>query len=207
MPLDGAPLGHSLQPVHALCVAVHDGAGLSTAEIGYVTSISLVTQMISSVLSGPLADKLGRRLCTFIVDTIAWTIPAILWVFAQNYAWFIIAALITDCGADHEQLGAPPDRGLHDELVVRLLLADPADGPARRVLRAAFKAGGGYLRPGADDAGAVRVRRRLDDAQVRHPVPRGHRDRDGPKAHGGDEASVRLASGSGPVGRVPPDGP
>ena len=69
------------------------GLGLTTAEIGYVTSISLVIQIIAAVLSGPLADKMGRRLCTYVVDVIAWTIPTLLWAFSQNYIWFVVAAL------------------------------------------------------------------------------------------------------------------
>jgi MFS family permease len=69
------------------------GLGLTTAEIGYVTSISLVIQIIAAVLSGPLADKMGRRLCTYVIDVIAWTIPTILWAFSQNYVWFVVAAL------------------------------------------------------------------------------------------------------------------
>lgn len=69
------------------------GLGLTTAEIGYVTSISLAIQIVAAILSGPLSDKMGRRMCTFVVDLIAWTIPMILWAFSQNYAWFVVAAL------------------------------------------------------------------------------------------------------------------
>ncbi len=69
------------------------GLGLTTAEIGYVTSISLIIQIIAAVLSGPLADKMGRRLCTYVIDVIAWTIPTLLWALSQNYVWFVVAAL------------------------------------------------------------------------------------------------------------------
>jgi MFS family permease len=68
--------------------------GLTPAEIGYVTSISLAVQIIASVLSGALSDKLGRRRCTLIFDLIAWTIPELLWAFSQNFVWFVAAALL-----------------------------------------------------------------------------------------------------------------
>ena len=35
--------------------------GMTPADIGLITSVTLVSQMISAILSGVLADKLGRR--------------------------------------------------------------------------------------------------------------------------------------------------
>ena len=67
--------------------------GMTPADIGLVTSITLVSQMISSVLSGVLADKLGRRWCTVIFDCLSWSVPEILWALSQNMTWFVVAAL------------------------------------------------------------------------------------------------------------------
>ena len=67
--------------------------GMSYAEIGYITSITMASQMVFAVLSGVLTDKLGRRLCTVIFDTLGWSIPELLWMFSQNFTWFAVAAL------------------------------------------------------------------------------------------------------------------
>lgn len=67
--------------------------GLTPADIGYVTSIGLVTQMIFSLFSGVLTDKLGRRLSTVIFDCMAWSVPEFLWMISQDFRWFAAAAL------------------------------------------------------------------------------------------------------------------
>ena len=96
------------------------GLGLTTAEIGYATSLSMVIQIFASVISGPLADKWGRRLCTFVVDVIAWTIPTILWAFAQNFTWFVAAALVNGLWrTTMNSWGLLLTEGSDDELVVR----------------------------------------------------------------------------------------
>ena len=67
--------------------------GMSPTLIGIVSSIFLASQMIWALLSGVLTDKLGRRLTTLIFDTLAWSVPALLWMFAQDYRWFLVAAV------------------------------------------------------------------------------------------------------------------
>ena len=67
--------------------------GLSLAQIGYISSITLTVQVVSSLLSGVIGDKMGRRLSTLIFDCISWGIPVILWSAARSYAWFVAAAL------------------------------------------------------------------------------------------------------------------
>ena len=66
--------------------------GMSYAEIGYVTSITMASQMIFAVLSGVLCDKMGRRRCTLVFDVLSWSVPELLWMFSQNFAWFAVAA-------------------------------------------------------------------------------------------------------------------
>ncbi len=96
------------------------GLGLTSAEIGYVTSISLVMQIFAAVLSGPLADKMGRRLCTLVVDLLAWTVPTILWTFSQNYLWFVAAALFNGLWrTTANSWGLLLIEGSDDELVMR----------------------------------------------------------------------------------------
>lgn len=96
------------------------GLGLTSAEIGYVTSISLVMQIFAAVLSGPLADKMGRRRCTLVIDLLAWTVPTILWTFSQNYLWFVAAALFNGLWrTTANSWGLLLIEGSDDELVMR----------------------------------------------------------------------------------------
>lgn len=67
--------------------------GLSLAEIGLVSSLGLAVQIIASLLSGVIADKMGRRLTTFVFDMISWGIPVFLWSVAQSFEWFVAAAM------------------------------------------------------------------------------------------------------------------
>ena len=67
--------------------------GVSDAQIGIVLSIGMVIQVIAAILSGAITDKFGRRWTTMVVDLIAWSIPCLIWIFAQNHIWFYIAAV------------------------------------------------------------------------------------------------------------------
>lgn len=80
--------------LYAPFVSVYMAAlGMTPVQIGFVTTVFFASQMVFALLSGPLTDKLGRRKCTLIFDCISWSIPTFLWMCAQNYAWFIVAAL------------------------------------------------------------------------------------------------------------------
>ena len=67
--------------------------GLSDRQIGLVTSIGMGCQILTALLSGAITDKFGRRLTTFFSDLISWSIPALILAFAQNF-WFFLAAAI-----------------------------------------------------------------------------------------------------------------
>ena len=68
--------------------------GCSQTQIGLITSVGLVLQMVFSFLGGYITDRLGRRKTTLIFDIISWSIPTLLWAFAQNYHYFLIAAAL-----------------------------------------------------------------------------------------------------------------
>ena len=68
--------------------------GLNDSQIGLIVSIGLVLQIVSSLMGGVVTDKLGRRLTTFIFDMISWSIPCLIWAVAQNFTYFVIAAVI-----------------------------------------------------------------------------------------------------------------
>lgn len=67
--------------------------GLTYADLGYITSITMAAQMIFAVLSGVLCDKMGRRRCTLVFDVLSWSVPELLWMLSQNFTWFAVAAL------------------------------------------------------------------------------------------------------------------
>lgn len=70
------------------------GLRLTPTIIGVIATIALVSQVVWSLLGGVLTDKFGRRLTTLVFDTIAWIIPSFLWMIAQDYRYFIVAAIL-----------------------------------------------------------------------------------------------------------------
>lgn len=69
--------------------------GLDDEKIGLIISIGLVCQIITSSLSGVITDKFGRKRTTFISDLLSWSVPVLIWAFAQNFTYFLIAAVIS----------------------------------------------------------------------------------------------------------------
>lgn len=67
--------------------------GITYAEIGYITSILMISQMVFSVLSGVIVDKMGRRKSTLIFDVLSWSVPELLWMCSQNFMWYAVAAV------------------------------------------------------------------------------------------------------------------
>jgi len=67
--------------------------GVKDKQIGLLLSIGMILQVIASIFGGIATDKLGRRKCTFIFDILSWSIPTFIWMFSQNFWWFLIAAI------------------------------------------------------------------------------------------------------------------
>lgn len=74
--------------VYMLALGVHD------EQIGLLATIAVLSQVVFGLLSGVITDKLGRRLTTAIFDIVAWSIPCLIWAFAQNFWYFLVAAVI-----------------------------------------------------------------------------------------------------------------
>jgi DHA1 family tetracycline resistance protein-like MFS transporter len=68
--------------------------GMNDAQIGLITSIGLVFQVLWALLSGAITDKLGRKRTTLITDLITWSVPTIIWAVSQNFTYFLVAAII-----------------------------------------------------------------------------------------------------------------
>jgi len=67
--------------------------GLSDTDIGLLVSVGFFLQMITAFLGGVLSDKFGRRRTTVIADLLAWSVPTAIWAFAQDFRWFLVAAI------------------------------------------------------------------------------------------------------------------
>jgi len=67
--------------------------GVEDANIGILVAVGMIVQMVASVFSGVLTDKFGRRKTNLVWDHLAWTVPCLIWAFAQDFRWFLAAAL------------------------------------------------------------------------------------------------------------------
>ena len=68
--------------------------GVLDVQIGLLLALGRLVQVFTALLGGVVTDKYGRKLVTFIGDSLAWSIPVLIWAFAQNFWWFLVAALI-----------------------------------------------------------------------------------------------------------------
>lgn len=67
--------------------------GLTPVQIGLIASLNMLSQMVSSLFGGVLADKFGRRQTLAFFDLLCWCVPYLLWAFADSFWWFVPAAL------------------------------------------------------------------------------------------------------------------
>ena len=67
--------------------------GLKDDKIGLIATAYMLSQVIFAFLSGPITDKLGRRKTTAVFDFFAWCVPCLIWMRAENFWFFFIAAL------------------------------------------------------------------------------------------------------------------
>jgi len=68
--------------------------GLGDAQIGFLVTVNTIMQVVFSFLSGPITDKIGRKKATLIFDVVGWCIPALIWWRAENFWFFLVAAVI-----------------------------------------------------------------------------------------------------------------
>ncbi|WP_240546142.1 MFS transporter [Paenibacillus artemisiicola] len=68
--------------------------GLSGTAIGWVTTLTLAVQVFSSLISGYLTDRMGRKAALLAFDLISWSIGTLLWAASQNIWFFVAAAFI-----------------------------------------------------------------------------------------------------------------
>lgn len=69
------------------------GLGLSDYQIGIIATAATFFQMFGALFGGLVTDKLGRRRTTFLFDVLSWSVPALIWMCAQNFWWFFAAVI------------------------------------------------------------------------------------------------------------------
>ena len=68
--------------------------GVTDKQIGSIASLGLVIQIFTALLSGAIVDKFGRRLTLMVCDVLCWSVPCLIWAMAQDWRYFIAAALM-----------------------------------------------------------------------------------------------------------------
>lgn len=67
--------------------------GITDQQIGELIAIGFISGTIFSLFSGVITDYLGRKKTTLIFDLIAWPLALLIYIFADNYWLFVLAAL------------------------------------------------------------------------------------------------------------------
>jgi MFS family permease len=89
-PLWGIPYNLYIPYVSVYMLAL----GVRDSQIGLITSIGLALQIATSLLGGAITDKLGRKRTTLIFDILSWSVPCLIWAVAQNFYYFLAAAVV-----------------------------------------------------------------------------------------------------------------
>jgi len=68
--------------------------GVSEKGIGWITTLGLVMQIFTSMISGYLTDRMGRRKALLVFDLLSITVGMLFLIFAQNIWFFVVAAIL-----------------------------------------------------------------------------------------------------------------
>ena len=82
--------------VHAMALLLL-ARGLTLVQISLIESIMIFTIFLMEVPTGVLADRLGRK-WSIICSTILLATAEFIFIFARDYSWYVIIALLTGTG-------------------------------------------------------------------------------------------------------------
>lgn len=68
--------------------------GLSTVQVGLINTISTMSQIVFLFVGPYLSDKIGRKKTNTLCDAVGWAAAAAMWAIAQNFTFFVLAALV-----------------------------------------------------------------------------------------------------------------
>lgn len=67
---------------------------VTDTQLGLVTTLNLLLQMVSAFVSGYLTDRMGRRKALWTYDVVSWSVATLVWAISQNFWWFVLAAVL-----------------------------------------------------------------------------------------------------------------
>jgi MFS family permease len=68
--------------------------GCTPAQVGLVSTVGMALQLVFSLVSGWVTDRLGRRRTTLVFDLLSWSGATLLWAFARGFPWFLAAVAV-----------------------------------------------------------------------------------------------------------------
>ncbi|MDO3410289.1 MFS transporter [Saccharibacillus sp. CPCC 101409] len=68
--------------------------GVTETNIGWITTLGLIAQVLSSFMSGYLTDRLGRKRAILTFDVLSWSVAMLIFAFSQNVWFFVVATFI-----------------------------------------------------------------------------------------------------------------
>jgi MFS family permease len=68
--------------------------GVSETGIGVIATVGMALQTVWSLVGGWITDRFGRKRTSLVFDLISWSVPTLLWAFAQDIRWFFAAAVL-----------------------------------------------------------------------------------------------------------------
>lgn len=68
--------------------------GVGEKEIGFVAAVGMGLQTFWSLTAGWITDRFGRRRTSLVFDLLSWSLPTLIWAFAQGFTWFLAAAVL-----------------------------------------------------------------------------------------------------------------
>ena len=71
--------------------------GVSETGIGVISAVGMVLQTVWSLVAGWITDRFGRKRTSLVFDLVSWSVPTLLWAFAQDIRWFFAAAILNSC--------------------------------------------------------------------------------------------------------------
>lgn len=68
--------------------------GVNERQIGTIAAVGMALQTFWSLAGGWITDRFGRRRTSLVFDTLSWSLPTLLWTFADGFTWFFAAAVL-----------------------------------------------------------------------------------------------------------------
>lgn len=74
------------------------GVGLSSTQVGLIGSLALACAFVFQMFAATITNRLGRKRTTLLWDLVAWSVPMVIWAISQNFATFVLAAILNASG-------------------------------------------------------------------------------------------------------------